>query len=186
MKLKAVAAVCRSNKTLVICRQDGRQLVGNGHALYDVRGLPEMMPEEVLRMFDVKETQISNWYIPDVRMEMPYNFRDDDDEEEELHNDLPAIQYLGDFVQPLHTEAGEIIFVDKDLLKPIDGDMTRYFLRRKGNGERYVVIKDGFLFEALIMPYDMITSVLCEKLEKLWRACEEACIAKPKEEEDEI
>ena len=185
MKLKAVAAVCRSNKTLVICRQDGRQLVGNGHALYDVRGLPEMMPEEVLRMFDVKETQISNWYIPDVRMEMPYNFRDDADEEEELYNDLPAIQYLGDFVQPLHTEAGEIIFVDKNLLKPIDGDMTRYFLRRKENGERYVVIKDGFLFEALIMPYDMITSVLCEKLEKLWRACKEACIAKPKETTDE-
>lgn len=186
MKLKAVAAVCRSNKTLVICRQDGRQLVGNGHALYDVRGLPEMTPEEVLRMFDVKEEQISNWYITDVRMETPYNFRDVADEEEELHDDLPAILYLGNFVQPLHTEAGESIFVDKDLLKPIDGDMTRYFLRRKENGERYVVIKEGFLFEAMIMPYDMTTSVLREKLEKLWRACKEACIAKPKEEEDEI
>ncbi len=171
MKLKSVAAVCRSNKTLVVCRQDGRQLVGNGHALYDVRGLPRMTPEEMLRMFDVKEDQVSNWYIPMERDEMPYNLTDDAPEEEELHMDLPSIGYYGDVVQPMDTEDGEIIFVDKALLKPIDGKFPRYFLRRKESGERYVVVKDGFLFEALIMPYDLITDELCEKLKRLWSAC---------------
>lgn len=171
MKLKSVAAVCRSNKTLVICRQDGRQLVGNGHALYEVRGLPTMTPEEMLRMFDVKEDQMSNWYIPMERDMMPYNLGEDDQEEEELRMDLPALGYYGDLVQPMETEDGEIIFVDKALLKPIDSDFPRYFLRRKESGERYVVVKDGFLFEALLMPYDLITSELCEKLQRLWQAC---------------
>lgn len=171
MKIKKVAAICRSNKTLVICRRDGRQLIGNGHALYELRGLPQMKPEEMLRMFDDKEDQMDSWYIPGIRDMEHYDFRDDVEAEEDLRMDLPLIGSGGDLLWPLEAESGEIIFVNSELLKPIESEMMCLTLRRTAAGSPYVVVKDGFLLEAMIMPYAYMTQRLCDQMKRVWEGC---------------
>lgn len=170
----------------MICRRDGRQLVGNGNALYELRGLPKLKPEEMLVMFDVKENDVGNWYVPGVQETAHYDFENDASSEEELRMDLPTIGYLGDTLRPLETENGQIIFINNDLLKPIESDMMRLSLRRTEGGTPYVVVKDGFLFEAMIMPYETVTETLCDNMHRLWKAC---CMTanrwKEKEEKEE-
>ena len=55
MKIKAIEAIIKANKTIVIIKEDGCQWLGNGSALYPLYDFPKMNQQNIFAMFDIPE-----------------------------------------------------------------------------------------------------------------------------------
>lgn len=178
MKIKSLAKVCASNHTVAICAHtdvdDGQlvQYIGNGHAIYAVRGLPRMNKDAMLTLFDVKEKDKSKWYAPEGVTTGGFDMQDTTDDEQPLRWELPCVHSGGAVMMPLETEEGDLYFIDKMYIAPVNQteDMLGLFLRRTEGGSPYVVAKDGFMFQAAIMPI-MINEDFVARLKRLWGGC---------------
>lgn len=178
MKIKGLAKVCASNHTVAISKEtrvdDGQlvQYIGNGHAIYAVRGLPHMNKDAMMTLFDVKEKDKCKWYAPEGVTAGGFDLQDTTDAELPLRWDLPCVHSGGAVMMPLETEEGDLYFIDRMYLAPVNQteDMLGLFLRRTESGAPYIVAKDGFMFQAVIMPI-YINEDFADRLKRLWGGC---------------
>lgn len=177
MKIKSIAAICKKGKQVVLYNryESGgtlQQYIGDGMTAYPVSGLPELDEESILTIFDVPEKQREDWFVRVRDVPEGINFEDTDANEKMIERDNLSIIFSGHTLKPLQTRRG-LVFIQSRYLSPVSDvlDVLELYERFTPQGTPYIVAKAGFLLQAVIMPYDVITAGFVERLQRLARDC---------------
>ncbi|MFR5717195.1 MAG: hypothetical protein ACLUD9_00220 [Anaerotignum faecicola] len=92
-----------------------------------------------------------------------------------------VIQYIGDgaaaypvtgLPKPLQTRRG-LVFIESRYLSPVSDilDVLELYERITPRGTPYIVAKAGFLLQAVITPYDVISQQFVDNLKRLTEQC---------------
>lgn len=185
MKLNSIAAICKKNKCVILfdkVNEDGdcvAQWIGDGYACYPVAGLPYLKEENIMTIFDIPDKDRSKWHFRSDPLPDGLCFEDTDGGERQLDKADMTIGFGGESLMPLHTLGG-LVFIQSKYLAPLADSFSvlELFERRTEKGLSYIVAKAGFLIQAVIMPYDVISEAFVDKLDSLTRSCERAYEAK--------
>lgn len=177
MKIKSIAAICKKGKQVILYNRHEsggtlQQYIGDGMTAYPVSGLPELDEESVLTIFDVPEKQREDWLVRVMAAPEGINFEDTDVNEKMIERDNLSIVYSGKTLKPLQTRRG-LVFIESRYLSPVSDvlDVLELYERFTPQGTPYIVAKAGFLLQAVIMPYDVITAGFVERLQRLASDC---------------
>ena len=177
MKIKSIAAICKKGKQVVLFNRHEsggtlQQYIGDGMTAYPVSGLPELDEESILTIFDVPEKQREDWFVRVRDVPEGINFEDTDANEKMIERDNLSIIFSGHTLKPLQTRRG-LGFIQSRYLSPVSDvlDVLELYERFTPNGTPYIVAKAGFLLQAVIMPYDVITAGFVERLQRLASDC---------------
>lgn len=192
MKIKSIAAICKRNKRIVLFNKYGEdgetmsQYISDGYGIYPICGLPEMDEESILTIFDIPEKDREKWFVEYALPPKEINFEDTDESERPIEEENISIMYAGRVLKPLKTRRG-LAFIDSRYLSPLSDvlDALGFYERITPYGTPYIVAKDGFLLQAVIMPYDVIRTEFVEHLQELVRQCALALDLRAKEREQE-
>lgn len=184
MKIKNIAAICKKNKYAVIYERYGEsggviQYIGDGAAAYPVTGLPALDKESLLTIFDVPEKQREDWFVQVAGIPSEISFEDMDANEKPVEREAISIAYSGKTLKPLQTRRG-LVFIESRYLSPVSDilDVLELYERITPGGTPYIpggtpyiVAKAGFLLQAVIMPYDVISQQFVDNLKRLTEQC---------------
>ena len=177
MKIKNIAAICKKNKYAVIYERYTEsggviQYIGDGAAAYPVTGLPALDKESLLTIFDVPEKQREDWFVQVAGIPSEISFEDTDANEKPVEREAISIGYSGKTLKPLQTRRG-LVFIESRYLSPVSDilDVLELYERITPGGTPYIVAKAGFLLQAVIMPYDVISQQFVDNLKRLTEQC---------------
>lgn len=177
MKIKNIAAICKKNKYAVIYERHTEsggviQYIGDGAAAYPVTGLPALDKESLLTIFDVPEKQREDWFVQVAGIPSEISFEDMDANEKPVEREAISIAYSGKTLKPLQTRRG-LVFIESRYLSPVSDilDVLELYERITPGGTPYIVAKAGFLLQAVIMPYDVISQQFVDNLKRLTEQC---------------
>lgn len=178
MKIKSIAAICKKNKNIAIFERysdDGdilTQYIGDGSAVYPVIGLPQLDKESLLTIFDVPEKDRDNYFVKTLGVPAGISFEDTDETERHVEREGISIIYSGRTLKPIRTTRG-LVFIESRYLSPVADvlDVLELYERRTAEGMPYIVAKAGFLLQAVIMPYDVISQQFVDNLKRLTEQC---------------
>lgn len=178
MKIKSIAAICKKNKNIAIFERysdDGdilTQYIGDGSAVYPVVGLPQLDKESLLTIFDVPEKDRDNYFVKTLGVPVGISFEDTDETERHVEREGISIIYSGRTLKPIRTTRG-LIFIESRYLSPVSDilDVLELYERITPGGTPYIVAKAGFLLQAVIMPYDVISQQFVDNLKRLTEQC---------------
>lgn len=178
MKIKSIAAICKKNKNIAIFERysdDGdilTQYIGDGSAVYPVVGLPQLDKESLLTIFDVPEKQREDWFVQVAGIPSKISFEDTDANEKPVEREAISIAYSGKTLKPLQTRRG-LVFIESRYLSPVSDilDVLELYERITPRGTPYIVAKAGFLLQAVITPYDVISQQFVDNLKRLTEQC---------------
>lgn len=172
MKIKSIATICKKNKYAVLCERYGRnggviQYIGDGGAAYPVTGLPALDKESLLTIFDVPEKQREDWFVQMECVPSEINFEDGDANEKPVEREALSVVYSG------KTLKRGLVFIESRYLSPVSDalDVLELYERITPHGTPYIVAKAGFLLQAVIMPYDVISQQFVDNLKRLTEQC---------------
>lgn len=178
MKIKSIAAICKKNKNIAIFERysdDGdilTQYIGDGSAVYPVVGLPKLDKESLLTIFDVPEKDRDNYFVKTLGVPAGISFEDTDETERHVEREGISIIYSGRTLKPIRTTRG-LVFIESRYLSPVADvlDVLELYERITPHGTPYIVAKAGFLLQAVIMPYDVISQQFVDNLKRLTEQC---------------
>ena len=178
MKIKSIAAICKKNKNIAIFERysdDGdilTQYIGDGSAVYPVVGLPQLDKESLLTIFDVPEKDRDNYFVKTLGVPAGISFEDTDETERHVEREGISIIYSGRTLKPIRTTRG-LVFIESRYLSPVSDilDVLELYERITPGGTPYIVAKAGFLLQAVIMPYDVISQQFVDNLKRLTEQC---------------
>ena len=177
MKIKSIATICKKYKYAVLYERYGRnggviQYIGDGGAAYPVTGLPALDKESLLTIFDVPEKQREDWFVQMECVPSEINFEDADANEKPVEREALSVVCSGKTLKPLQTRRG-LVFIESRYLSPVSDvlDVLELYERITPNGTPYIVAKAGFLLQAVIMPYDVISQQFVDNLKRLTEQC---------------
>ena len=177
LKIKNIAAICKKNKYAVIYERNTEsggvvQYIGDGAAAYPVTGLPALDKESLLTIFDVPEKQREDWFVQVAGIPSEISFDDMDATEKPVEREAISIAYSGKTLKPLQTRRG-LVFIESRYLSPVSDilDVLELYERITPGGTPYIVAKAGFLLQAVIMPYDVISQQFVDNLKRLTEQC---------------
>ena len=177
MKIKNIAAICKKRKYAVIYERetdsgDVVQYIGDGAAAYPITGLPRLDKESLLTIFDVPEKQREDWFVQIAGIPSEISFEDTDGIEKPVEREAISIVYSGTTLKPLQTRRG-LVFIESRYLSPVSDvlDVLELYERITRSGTPYIVAKAGFLLQAVIMPYDVISQQFVDNLKRLTEQC---------------
>lgn len=157
MKLKDISRLCAKSHEICICDMRGAQWLGDGHAMYPVFGLPELDVDTAPAVLDFNEEKAEALDVRNVYLEDRYNMREADDYEEALTGVVLRFLHGGGQLDAWRTESGGIVLIDPIYTKPYfadDAAEPTLYLRRRDNGDNYVIGKSGMFVTAIITPED--------------------------------
>ena len=178
MKIKSIAAICKKNKNIAIFERysdDGdilTQYIGDGSVVCPVVGLPQLDKESLLTIFDVPEKDRDNYFVKTLGVPAGISFEDTDETERHVEREGISIIYSGRTLKPIRTTRG-LVFIESRYLSPVADvlDVLELYERRTAEGAPYIVAKAGFLLQAVIMPYDVISQQFVDNLKRLTEQC---------------
>lgn len=168
--------LCKKDKHAVIFEMPTKsgivQYIGNGAALYPAIGLPLLDKESLLTIFDIPERQREDWFVRIADITSEINLNDIDADEKLVEREAISIIYSGKTLKPLQTRRG-LVFIESRYLAPVSDvlDVLELYERITPSGMPYIVAKAGFLLQAVIMPYKVISQQFVDKLKKLTEQC---------------
>lgn len=159
MKLKAIEAILKREKTIIVSNSSKCQWLGNGYAYYPVHDLPELSRDNVFAIFDVPADKRDKYHYVERDLPANINFEDSDGTESLVGRGDMCIVAEGRLLEPIITSQG-LMFMDKRFLNPFSGGENgiELYERTSDLGQIYFVAKTGFLLEGVIMPFDLINS----------------------------
>lgn len=177
MKLNNVASICARVKCAHIGHvvdRDGvlTQFVGDGGAMYRIDGLPALDKDTLLTIFSVLPKKKEEWQVIEGAMPEEINAEDVDIREIELEPGRIRITSGGMLLIPMFGGGG-VVFMNSAYLKPIhdDAGVQKFFLRRSEYSEPYIVVKAGFLLQAIIRPEEVINKAFTDSISALAYQC---------------
>lgn len=184
MKIKNIAALCKKSKHVILYSRTTdagytEQYIGDGYALYLLEGLPPMNLQNIQTIFDISDSQVGKWTMKEEKVPEGMNIADTDSTEKLVEPERMKIVYGGDLLIPLKTVTG-MVFINENYLSPMGDtmDAIELYQRRYKNGNTYIVAKAGFMLQAAIMPFDMITEEFVSWMKKLTDQCAMALLEK--------
>ena len=92
--------------------------------------------------------------------------------EKPVEREAISIAYSGKTLKPLQTRRG-LVFIESRYLSPVSDilDVLELYERITPGGTPYIVAKAGFLLQAVIMPYDVISQQFVDNLKRLTEQC---------------
>ena len=184
MKLKKVAALCSQSGIFYLYDQideNGEvvcQWLGDGCAAYPITGLPYMDTDNICAMFDIPEKKQEKMIFRHTPAPVDINWEDTDTEEWKIDDPRLCVRHEGREMLPLRTTAG-LTFIQEKYLAPLDNlDYMNLYERRSKSGGVYIVAKIGMMVQAVIMPMDVVTDDLVDRLDELTRMCRSALLRK--------
>lgn len=175
MQIKAIAALCKKRKVIYIATErDEQQYFGDGAALYKITGLPALNSEEVMTLFDLKAKERGKMEVIE-HDGAPLDINDYSDGEIELSETYFSFCYGERVLLPLGS-GQDLILIENKYLKPISDEMEyrRYYLRKDAGGKGYVVVKNGLIAQAAILPFEIEDKVFVNKMYELANGLDEA------------
>ena len=161
MKIKKIAATC---KEMGICllydRVDAEgcveQWIGNGAAMYPVRGMPYLEIDNVATMFELTAEQAEKMQMSKRPAPESIDLRDAAPNDVAIDQLGCAIKYGGREILPVKTAEGVVRFINSGFLAPaeISGGDPELWERRGPNGTPYIAVKRGLMLQAVVMPMD--------------------------------
>ena len=123
--------------------------------------------------------------LPAITEQHDADAEDTDETERHVEREGISIIYSGRTLKPIRTTRG-LVFIESRYLSPVADvlDVLELYERRTAEGTRYFVEKAGFLFQAVIMPYDVINQQFVESLQDLTRECEFSLSEKERRERE--
>ena len=172
MKIKAIAKLCKDTRQIIIMDDDQGdvQWISNGVGIYPLWGMPELDPDTVCIILDIPEEERAKYKI--TRQGMPKNlcFRDHDDTERLVLNNLLTIGFGGEELMPARTSLG-LWFYNQSLLRPLSDikKPVEIYERETSDGQVYLACKTGVLLQSVILPKLPYPEQLLDHLETLAR-----------------
>ncbi len=185
MKIKQIEKILKSQKRIIISEARGAQWLSDGVAVYPVYNLPKLTEENIFPLFDIPEEKRDKFYFKASSLPTFLNFEDSDENEQMIDRGDFSILVNGRILEPLKTSRG-IVFIKSRYLKPIDDDEAGFVLyeRISEYGRPYIVVKRGFILQAVIYPENFIDDKFVESLETLLRLSREALSNEQQAEKD--
>lgn len=173
MKLKRVAALCRRSMVFRLYdRVDAEgvatQWLGDGGAIYPLNGLPFLDKDGLYRIFDVPEKTQKKISFASGAIPEGLNV-DDYAAGETIAEDMGVtLSYGGKVLLPLRA-AGGILYIQSRYLEPLEdqADFLQLYVRRTGDGGRYIAAKVGMLLRGVIMPCNVNMNGLVNRLDEI-------------------
>ncbi len=151
MKIKAIAALCKSSKSIILVK--GKyDWVGNSTAIYPLFDMPELEMKNVCSMFDIPESQHGKFHL-DVKDQFNPAFS----EEDSVAGERPLTRIstisinTGEVYEVLDTSAG-IRFLNVRYLTPFAGMEEIQLYERANEAGLHIAVKSGFILYGLIVP----------------------------------
>lgn len=180
MKLKTLSTLCKeNNKTAYILKEHDsegnlkNQYILTGMAIYPANDLPELDEMLLLTIFDVPGKDREKWIIKQNKLPAEIDFKPFVNENEELLKDsLLNFNYRFKAYRVLFAEE-RTVFINPDYLKPTDDikEDRELYLRRTESGRDYIVVKYGFIVQAVILAEELISKEFMEELGRLYNRC---------------
>jgi hypothetical protein len=131
----------------------GEQWIGDGAAMYSLRGMPHMTPETVLRIFDVPPDKQNKWkqYEDDVPAHIDCSDYASGEKDIEPLRISVVWNGCGYMVFP---DGNRLYTVNKDYIKPLldEPDYLTYHKRETAGGGFLLACKIGLELKAVIAP----------------------------------
>lgn len=185
MKLSKFAKLVKQSGSLMLIHVAGGGLwLSNGYGVYRASGLPEGVDKETIlavldfdsktaervrvqekqvdSVLDVLGLDLSDSMIPDIR----------------ANQTSLTVVYKGALATALLCQDGELVFYNQAFAYPLtdvfkESDYAETVVRRKENGERYVVIRDGVETVAAILPLQVLNRKFLTDLQDFEQRCAE-------------
>lgn len=197
MKIKSIAAICKKSKVIHLYTKREEysvmQYIGDGSAAYPLDGVPELDAQSIMTIFDIPEKQRDDWFIKEQDLPEGINFGDTDFSEKMLEPEKIQLVMLGKVLKVLRSSHG-VILIDSKYIAPVmdTSEVMEFYERVTPSGERYVVIKAGFLLQAVVFPER--AGNIAEDLQSIAEGIREgmeyekmrASVIRPQEEETQI
>ena len=179
MKLKTLASLCKSNhKTAYI--QKGYDSAGNlreqyiitGMAAYPANDLPELDETLLLTIFDVPGKDWEKWIVKEGKALNDIDFAPFSESEQPLKDSMLNFNYRFKAYRVLFAE-DRTVFIDPEYLKPTEDvkEDRELYLRHTESGKDYIVVKYGFIVQAVILAEELISKDFMEELGRLYNRC---------------
>ncbi|MDR1061794.1 MAG: hypothetical protein LBL83_11435, partial [Clostridiales bacterium] len=119
MKLKMIASLFSRYRQLTLySAPNDEQWIGNGAAIYSLRGMPRLTPEIVLRVFDVPPDKHSKWICREDSLPAAIQFTDSAYGETDIEPLKTSIGWFGNSYW-LFPDGRSIYSVNGDYIKPL-------------------------------------------------------------------
>ena len=158
MKVKNVLKICQESGALMLMRdaKSKAQWLSDGVAIYPMWGFPELTPEDIFMLYDVKTKKQEKMVIRNG-IEVPAGIDTSDIAEngiEERAERMPLwIHTEGVSLIPYKCLFG-LLWMNAEYMKPFDGEEDiDIFVREMPSGLPYFAVKKGFMLIGTIMPY---------------------------------
>ena len=175
MKIKDIGALCKSRKLIyIVTERDEQQYIGDGAALYKINGLPLLNGEEVKTLFDVKAKDREKITVIDNDVTV-FDVSDYWTGEKKAKAAYFTFCYGEKVLLPLSTD-DEIILIEYKYLKPVSDEQEyqTFWKRTDDNGNSYIVVKNGMIAQAAILPMVIENKAFISKLYELANGLDEA------------
>ncbi|MGI5895173.1 MAG: hypothetical protein ACOX6P_11400 [Candidatus Merdivicinus sp.] len=191
MKIKKIAAICKPWKqvNLITIKSDVRQIAAQyikaGAAIYPVRGLPAMNPEQLLTLFDIPEDKRKDWKAEECEPDPDRYCLLDNRAEDQPVDMIPISLEWGDQkLQPVKTSRG-VKLIPVELFGPLElgTGMFELFERENSFGNLYLIAKVGMILQGIIFPEINLSETRMETFRELYRGMEESYIGSMEQEE---
>lgn len=160
MLLKQIAALCKSNKHLVLIDEARNQYISVGDAIYRLSGLPELDTPTLCNMFDITEKQQSKMHIDHTRAsDLPFSIGYKNESELIMAQTTSIIlKWADEEYEVIVTTKGVRLIKCKNLrpLKELMKDeYVRYTERVTTDGSVIICVKIGFFDEAYLRTFQL-------------------------------
>ena len=197
MKIKSIAAICKKSKVIYLYTKREEysvmQYIGDGSTAYPLDGVPELDAQSIMTIFDIPEKQRDDWFIKEQDLPEGINFGDTDFSEKWMEQEKIQIVQSGKVLKAMRSSQG-VILIDSKYLAPVmdTSEVMEFYERVTPSGQRYVVIKAGFLLQAVVFP--VTVGKIAEDLQSIAEGIRmgteyekmRASVIRPQEEETQI
>lgn len=185
MKLSKFAKLVKQTGSLIIIHTAGSGIwLSNGYAVYKATGLPDSVDGGTILAvldFDSKTAQkirVQETNAETVNNVMGLDLGDEMSPDISANRSTITVGYKGRIAKALHCRDGELVFYNEAHASPLidvfkESDYVQTVVRKRENGARYVVIRDGMETLAGILPIPMIDQSFLSELQDFEHRCAE-------------
>lgn len=169
MKIKKIAALCRSTQSILIWDQEkaGEQWIGNGAAMYPLVGMPALDENTVPRIFDLTEKQADKMTIRREAVPEKYPVADVIPGENLVESVGMDLVFRECRLRPPKTSQG-LVLINVKYLEPIPtADKLELYERVTPEGGMLIGAKHGMALYGLIAPMNILDEKFLEKVREL-------------------
>lgn len=167
MNFDKIKAICKKSRVISLYNTEDYQWLGDDFALYPLYEHPEYNEDTIASVLSLDEKKKNEMIYRVGDMPAVINCSDATDSDKLCGVFSTNLQCMNRAVIPLMTSKG-LRFIETKYITPLIKDNYEFYERMRADGSLYIVVKVGFVVEALIQPCDhIITPSLIDELNKI-------------------